>query len=112
MVGLRENKITKYHDEENELDFLQKIDILITEEKIKVPIYKPKLNEKWQAINKHTWLRCEYNHIYSKPITGIKIIECQIHENYLVRNKTKFIVIKNNSLSQKKKLTSAIILCN
>jgi hypothetical protein len=84
MVGLRENKIIKYHDEENELDFLQKIDILITEDKIKVPIYKPKLNEKWQAINKNTWLRCEYNNFYSKPITGLKIIECQIQENFLV----------------------------
>ena len=89
MVGLRENKIKKYHDEENEIDFLQKIDILKSETLIKVQIFKPKLNEKWQAINKNTWLRCEYNNSYSKPITGLKIIECQIHDEYLVNKKIK-----------------------
>jgi hypothetical protein len=86
MVGLRKEKITKYHDEENEIDFLQQIDMMITDVKIKIPIYKPNAREKWQALNKTTWLRCEYNNIYSKPITCLKIIDCQIHENYLVIN--------------------------
>lgn len=85
MVGLREDKITKYHDEENEIDFLQKIDFLITDEKIKEPIFKQNPNEKWQAINKKTYFRCEYNNIYSSPITGLKVIECEIHEEFLVR---------------------------
>jgi hypothetical protein len=85
MIGLKENKITKYHDEENELEFLQKIDLYITVEKIKVPIFKPKSNEKWQAISKNAWLRCEYNNTYSQPITGLKIIECQIQDNFLVK---------------------------
>jgi hypothetical protein len=85
MVGLKENKITKYHDQENELEFLQNIDMLITQENINIPVYKPKSNEKWQAINKNTWLRCEYSNSYTKPITGLKIIECQILEDFLVK---------------------------
>ena len=85
MVGLNEAKITNYCDEDNQLDFLQKIDIYKSQVEIKTPIFRPNKNEKWQAINKNTWLRFEYNSSYEKPITGLKIIDCEIlSEDYLV----------------------------
>ncbi len=78
MVGLNEKKITKYRDEETQMEYLQKIDIFLSNVAIKKSIFKPNKNEKWQAINKNTWLRLEYNSIYEKPITGLKIIECEV----------------------------------
>lgn len=84
-VGLNEAKITKYCDEDNKSQFLQKIDIYKSQVVIKTPIFRPIKNEKWQAINKNTWLRLEYNESYEKPITGLKIIDCDIlSEDYLV----------------------------
>lgn len=85
MVGLNEAKITKYCDEDNQMEFLQKIDIFKSQVLIKTPVFRPNKNEKWQAINKNTWLRLEYNNAYEKPITGLKIIDCEIlSEDYLV----------------------------
>lgn len=84
-VGLNAAKITKYCDEENHLEFLQKIDIYKSQVLIKTPIFRPKTNEKWQAINKNTWLRLEYNNSYDRPITGLKIIDCEIlSDDFLV----------------------------
>lgn len=85
MVGLNEVKITKYNDEDNQTEFLQKIDIYKSQVVIKTPVFKPNKNEKWQAINKNTWLRLEYNNTYEKPITGLKIIDCEkLSEDFLV----------------------------
>ncbi len=87
MVGLNEAKKTKYCDEDNQIDFLQKIDIYKSQVVIKTPIFRPSKNEKWQAINNNTWLRLEYNNCYEKPITGMKIIDCEIFsEDFLVIN--------------------------
>ena len=86
MVGLNERKITKYNDEDNHLEFLQKIDIYKSQVTIKQSIFRPNANEKWQAINQNTWLRLEYNTVYNKPITGLKIIDCEFLGNdFLVK---------------------------
>lgn len=85
MGGLNEQKITKYRDEDNQLEFLQKIDIYKSQIAIKTSVFRPNKHEKWQAINKNTWLRMEYNLAYEKPITGLKIIDCEIlNDQYLV----------------------------
>jgi len=88
IVGLNEGKTTKYNDEDSQMEFLQKIDIYKSKVLIKQQIFRPNKNEKWQAINKSTWLRLEYNNLYDKPITGLKIIDCEIlSDDFLVNLK-------------------------
>ena len=85
IVGLNENKITRYDEEYKKPSFIQKIDIVKKSILISRNIYEPKTNEKWHSINKEHWLRVEFNTVYERPITAIKVIECDYESpEYLV----------------------------
>ena len=85
IVGLNETKITKYDEDLKPPTFIQKIDIIKKNLLLTRNIYEPRQNEKWHSISKEFWLRVEFNQTYEKPITGIKVIECDYESpEYLV----------------------------
>jgi hypothetical protein len=79
VVGLDEKKITKYREEDNANRFVQNIDIVQKDMKLNMDELRPNETEKWSILNKSSnfWLRVQYSKVYSEPITGIKVIECE-----------------------------------
>ena len=93
VVGLNENKITKYRDEENvQMKFVQCVDIIKKNMKINCEKIENE-NVKWLILNKKTnfWLRIGYSRKYDNPITFLKIIECNIDPN-----NPNFLLIKKS----------------
>merc|ERR1712032_287531 len=77
IIGLNENNITPYDEEAKKPLFVEKIDIIKKNLLNAKNIYEPKKSEKWHSINPEFWLRIEFNQNYERPITAIKVIECE-----------------------------------
>ena len=78
IIGLNENNITLYDEEAKKPLFVEKIDIIKKNLLNEINVYEPpKKNEKWHSINQEFCLRIEFNQNYQRPITAIKVIECE-----------------------------------
>ena len=93
VVGLNENKLTKYKEEDNiQIKYLQNIDIV--KKNIMINCDKiEKDNTKWLILSKknNQWLRIGYSKKYDNPITFLKIIECILDPydaDYLLINRS------------------------
>ena len=76
VIGLNENLIQKYDENEKSLCFIQNADILIKD----LPYnYQPSnKDEKWISLikEKNAWLRLKYSNEYNCPITDLLIVDC------------------------------------
>jgi hypothetical protein len=95
IIGLNENNLSLYDEEAKKPIFVEKIDIIKKNLLSARNIYEPRNNEKWHNINSEFLLRIEFNENYQRPITAIKVIECEYESpEYLVKKfkKTKKII--------------------
>ena len=93
VVGLNENLIQKYNDEEIP-PFIENIDILVKQLPYHSEIYKPeKGDEKWIHIlkDKNIWLRIKYSKEYKNPITSFKVVECEYESPEFLLLEKKYI---------------------
>ncbi len=91
VVGLDENKLTKYV-EEKEYPYIQNIDaVQISNNSNFIP--KNNENEEWILLNKslNCYLRIQYSKFYNMPITKFRIIECISHSDQYILLPKKFI---------------------
>ena len=95
VVGISELKLQKYNlesYEEQQSNYLQKMDIIVANLNIKNNRYDTS-NEKWSKIIKteNCWIRFQYSNIYIDPITDFKILQCEIYSSkYLLLPKTVY----------------------
>ena len=89
VVGLDENKLTKYV-EEKEYPYIQNIDAVQQTHGKDERSIKNSENEEWILINKsmNCYLRIQYTNEYKDPITEFKIVECEYEStDYLLLSK-------------------------
>ena len=88
IVGCDFSKLQKYIEEDDKKSssqFIQNIDLLITDFYPNENIFKKK-NEKWLKIIKdsNTWFRIKYSKEYDNPITELQMIECNHDEKNIL----------------------------
>ena len=88
IVGCDYTNLQKYleeNDKNSSSQYIQNIDLLITDCFPKENIIKKK-NEKWLKILKdsNTWFRIQYSKEYQLPITDLKYVECNQEQNNIL----------------------------
>ena len=91
VIGLNENLIQKYDENEKSLCFIQNADILIKD----LPYnYQPSnKDEKWISLikEKNAWLRLKYSNEYNCPITDLLIVDCDYESPEYILLEKKYI---------------------